>query len=49
MAETLDETSRARFRRLAEALPTTVPPEDVVEVLEALTFAVASSAETETP
>jgi DNA-binding MarR family transcriptional regulator len=49
VAETVDEASKARFRRLAEALPTTVRPEDVVEVLEALTFAVVSSAEKETP
>ena len=48
VAETLEEASKARFRRLAAALPTRVPPEDVVAVLEALTVAVVSTSERKT-
>jgi DNA-binding MarR family transcriptional regulator len=45
LAETVEEASKARFRRLAAALPATVPAGDVVQVLEALTAAVVSSSE----
>jgi DNA-binding MarR family transcriptional regulator len=45
VAETLEEASTTRFRRLAAALPANVGAEDVVRVLEALTAAVVSSAE----
>jgi DNA-binding MarR family transcriptional regulator len=49
VAETLEEASKARFRRLAAALPATVAVDDVLHVLEALTAAVVSSSERKSP
>lgn len=49
VAQMLEEASKARFRRLAAALPKTLPSEEVVEVLEVLTSAVLSSTERKTP
>lgn len=49
VAETLEEASKARFRRLAAALPAAVAAEDVLQVLEALTAAVVSSSERKSP
>jgi DNA-binding MarR family transcriptional regulator len=48
VAETIEEASKARFRRLAAALPTGIAATDVVHMLEVLTAAVVSSAERNT-
>jgi len=45
VAGTLDEASKDRFRRLAAALGTTMPIEDVIHVLQTLTEAVVASSE----
>ena len=47
-SETIEEASKARFRRLADALPPGIAATDVVQMLEVLTAAVVSSAERET-
>ena len=49
VAKTVQEASLARFRRLAAALPESVPVADAIRVMGALTAAAMSGAEKETP